>query len=186
MRIKEKLHYFLDRLRGEVPTATLIKNGLQVGTGFHRMGECIIDPGHCWHIRIGNNVTLAPRVHILAHDASMHQALGYTRIANVNIGDVVFIGAGSIIMPGVTIGSNVIVGAGSCVTKDIPDDQVWAGNPARFLSTTQDFLEKHRQALEDENVPKYGEEYTLRRNVSDELRQKMFEETRAAKTGYVV
>ena len=89
-------------------------------------------------------------------------------------------------MPGVTIGSNVIVGAGSCVTKDIPDDQVWAGNPARFLSTTQDFLEKHRQALEDENVPKYGEEYTLRRNVSDELRQKMFEETRAAKTGYVV
>lgn len=39
MSIGEKLHYFLDRLRGEVPTARLVKNGLQVGTGFHRMGE---------------------------------------------------------------------------------------------------------------------------------------------------
>lgn len=186
MGVKEKLHCFLDRLRGEVPTATLVKNGLQVGTGFHRMGECIIDPGHCWHIRIGNNVTLAPRVHILAHDASMHRALGYTRIANVLIGDDVFIGAGSIILPGVTIGSNVIVGAGSCVTKDIPEGEVWAGNPARFITTTHAFLEKHRQALQDPAVPKYGEEYTLRQNVSDGLRRKMREETQAAKTGYVV
>lgn len=44
-----------------------------------------------------------------------------------------FIGMKSIILKGVTIGKHSIVGAGSVVTKDIPDDEIWAGNPARFI-----------------------------------------------------
>lgn len=44
-----------------------------------------------------------------------------------------FIGAHTIILKGVTVGENSIVGAGSVVTKDIPDNQIWAGNPARFI-----------------------------------------------------
>ena len=44
-----------------------------------------------------------------------------------------FIGAGSIILKGVTIGSKSIIGAGSVVTKDVPDEEIWAGNPARFI-----------------------------------------------------
>lgn len=44
-----------------------------------------------------------------------------------------FVGAHSIILKGVTIGERVIVGAGSVVTKDIPDDEIWAGNPAKFI-----------------------------------------------------
>lgn len=43
------------------------------------------------------------------------------------------IGAGSVILCGITIGKNVMVGAGSVVTKNIPDNEVWVGNPARFL-----------------------------------------------------
>ena len=43
------------------------------------------------------------------------------------------IGANSTILPGVTIGANAMIGAGSVVTKDIPDNTVWIGNPARFL-----------------------------------------------------
>jgi acetyltransferase-like isoleucine patch superfamily enzyme len=49
------------------------------------------------------------------------------------IGDDVFIGANVIILKGVTIGNKSIVGAGSVVTKDIPDNQIWAGNPAKFI-----------------------------------------------------
>lgn len=47
-----------------------IENGLTIGKDCHIMGECIIDPGHCFLITIGDRVTLAPRVHVLAHDAS--------------------------------------------------------------------------------------------------------------------
>ena len=76
--------------------------GLQVGDNFQMMQGCIIDDAHCWMISIGNNVTLAPNVHILAHDASTKLGIGYTRVAGVTIGNNVFIGAGSIILPGVT------------------------------------------------------------------------------------
>ena len=79
----------------------LKENGLKVGDNFNMLPECIIDYSHCWHITIGDNVTFAPRVHILAHDASTKMYLNYTKIKNVMIGNNVFIGTSSIIMPGV-------------------------------------------------------------------------------------
>ena len=58
------------RLRGEVTTQELVNRGLKVGKNFSRMNQAIIDDSHTWLIEIGDDVTLAPRVHILAHDAS--------------------------------------------------------------------------------------------------------------------
>ena len=51
----------------------------------------------------------------------------------ISIGNDVFIGANSIILKGVTIGDKSIIGAGSIVTKDIPCNEIWAGNPAKFI-----------------------------------------------------
>jgi acetyltransferase-like isoleucine patch superfamily enzyme len=51
----------------------------------------------------------------------------------IYIDDNVFIGAGSIILKGVRIGKNSVVGAGSVVRKNIPDNEVWFGNPAQFV-----------------------------------------------------
>ena len=102
--------------------------------------EVIIVSSHTWHIEIGDDVTLAPRVHILAHDASTKMHLNYSRIGKVKIGNRVFVGAGSIILPGVKIGDNVVVGAGSVVSRNIPNGQVVAGNPARIICTIGDFL----------------------------------------------
>lgn len=61
----------------------------------------------------------------------------------------VFIGSNSIIFPNVKIGSNVIIGAGSIVTRDIPDNSVVAGNPARVIESFDKYLEKRRKNNED-------------------------------------
>ena len=170
------------RLRGEYTTEKLISMGMTVGKNFGRLNGVILDPSHCWLIEIGDNVTLAPRVHILCHDASTKGFLGYTKIGRVTIGNDVFIGAESVVLPGVTIGNNVIVGANSTVTHDVPDGVVVAGSPARVICTLEEYLVKERARME--SAPCYGEEYTLRQNVSMEKRM----EQKAAldgKIGYI-
>ena len=68
----------LNKIRGEQSIDKLKKRGLKIGKNTTIMSGVIIDPSHCWHISIGNNVILAPRVHILAHDASTKLFLNHT------------------------------------------------------------------------------------------------------------
>lgn len=177
--IKELLY----RLRGDFTTEKLISMGMTVGSNFNRLHGVILDPGHCWLIQIGDNVTMAPNVHILCHDASTKQFLGYTKIGRVTIGDNVFIGAESVVLPGVTIGSNVIIGANSTVTHDIPENSVAVGSPARVICTLEEYLNKERSRME--SAPCYGEEYTLRQNVSTEKRMEQKADLEG-KIGYIV
>ena len=90
MNILKELIY---RLRGECTTEKLIKMGMTVGKNFKRLNNVLIDDSHAWLITIGDNVTPAPRVHILAHDASTKNLIGYTKIGTVSIGNNVFIGS---------------------------------------------------------------------------------------------
>lgn len=170
------------RLRGEYTTEKLISMGLQVGHHFKRLNGVILDPGHCWLIEIGDYVTMAPRVHILCHDASTKTFLGYTKIGRVTIGNHVFIGAESVILPGVTIGNNVVIGANSTVTSDIPENSVAVGSPARVICSLEEYLEKERNRMR--TAPCYGEEYTLRKNVSMEKRMQQKQELNGKK-GYI-
>ena len=160
------------RFSGEYTTERLVSMGMKVGKNFKRLNGVILDPGHCWLIEIGDNVTMAPRVHILCHDASTKQFLGYTKIGRVTIGDNVFIGAESVILPGICIGNNVVIGANSTVTYNIPDNSVVAGCPARVISTLDKYLEKEKKRMSIS--PFYEEDYTLRKNVSmaKRMRQK--------------
>ncbi len=173
------------KLRGEVPTEVLIQNGLKVGKNFNRFSGVIIDDSHCWLITIGDNVTIAPRGHILAHDASTKNETGYTRIGMVSIGNDVFIGAESVILPNVSIGNKVIVGAGSVVTKDVPDNSVVAGNPAKIISTYEDFMAKRTQEME--HTVKFDETYTMRSNeFNDSKKQEMIQKLKENNgVGYV-
>lgn len=170
------------RLRGEYTTEKLIKMGMKVGQNFSRLNGVILDPSHCWLIGIGDNVTMAPRVHILSHDASTKQFLGYTKIGRVTIGDNVFIGAESVVLPGVTIGSNVIIGANSTVTHDIPDGMVVAGSPAKIICTLEEYLNKEKKRMQD--APCYDAHYTLGKNVSMEKRMQQKKEL-TGKIGYI-
>ena len=171
------------RLRGDHTTEKLIKNGLQVGENFNRMVGVIIDPSHCHHITIGDNVTLAPRVHILAHDASLKTFIGYSRIGNVVIGNRVFIGADSVVMPGVMIGDDVIIGANSTITKSIPSGSVVVGSPARIICSTEELIQKHRNLMS--NRPIYNSSYSFRNNPSDEMKKQMRTDLSDMLPGYI-
>lgn len=182
--LKKYIKRIIHKVRCEVNIDQLINDGLKVGQNFRFNEFCTIDPSHCWLIEIGNDVVFAPKVHILAHDASMWNDTGYTRIAPVKIGDNVFVGAGAIIMPGVTLGNNVIVGAGSVVTKSFPNDSVIAGNPARMICNYEEYINRH---LENQNnKPVYSEKYTARnKDLTDEMKKEMLDALKENGFGYV-
>ena len=160
------------KIRGTFNINQLVKDGLKIGNNVNIMGECIIDPGHCWLIEIGDNVTLAPRVHVLAHDASTKKFLGYTRIAKVKIGNNVFVGAGSIILPSVTIGDNVIIGAGSVVTKNCNTNGIYVGNPAKKIADFDEYIEKHKNNICSGEYPVFDESYKIG-DITDIMKDEM-------------
>ncbi|PWR07669.1 capsule biosynthesis protein CapG [Micromonospora acroterricola] len=97
-----------------------------------------------WLITLGDNVYVTAGVQFVTHDGGTlilrrdHPDLEWT--APISIGDDVYIGVRTIILPGVRIGDRCIVGAGSVVTRDIPDNSVAAGVPARVLKSTDEYL----------------------------------------------
>lgn len=107
-------------------------------------------------VTIGDRVTITSGVRILTHDGSTSLVRNpsgrrYQRYAPVHIGNDVFIGINTIILPGVKIGSNVIVGAGSVVTKNIPDGAVVAGNPARQITSFDSFCKRVEQSCANDS-----------------------------------
>ena len=87
-------------------------------------------------ITFGDNCQLGPNVAVYTAGHPLHpdsRNSGYEYGIDVTIGDNVWIGGSSVILPGVTIGSNSVIGAGSVVTKDIPEWSLAAGNPARVI-----------------------------------------------------
>jgi len=83
-------------------------------------------------VTIGNDVALANEAYVM--DTSSHGIEGRPpKAAAVSIGDGTWVGARAIVLPGVTIGRRVVVGAGAVVTRDVPDEVMVAGNPARVV-----------------------------------------------------
>lgn len=148
-----------------------VKVGMKIGTGCDINPGLIVDHSHCWLIEIGNNVTIAPHVYLLAHDASIHRTLGHSRIGKVILKDGSFIGARALIMPGVTVGENAIVAAGSIVTKSVEKGKVVGGNPAKVICTVEDLLTKHKAAME--TAPRYDEKWLIQNGITAEMKQKM-------------
>jgi acetyltransferase-like isoleucine patch superfamily enzyme len=94
-------------------------------------------------ITIGDHVTITSGVSFVTHDGGVwvfrEKYPDVDVIAPITIGNNVFIGIRSIIMPGVTIGDNCVIGAGSIVTRSIPSNYVAVGSPARCLKTIDEY-----------------------------------------------
>lgn len=107
---------------------------IEVGKNFFANYNCmIIDVAK---VTIGENCMMAPNVAIYTAGHPIHPAArnsAYEYGIEVTIGDNVWLGGNTVVVPGVHIGSNVVIGAGSVVTKDIPDWSVAVGNPCRVV-----------------------------------------------------
>lgn len=113
-----------------------------------------------WLITIGNNVHITADVRFLTHDGGtliLKKEMpdpGFVITGNIVVGNDTYIGIRSIILPGVKIGNRCIIGCGSIVTKDIPDNSVAVGVPAKVIGTVDGYLDKIKDIMDDKN-PRY-------------------------------
>ncbi len=109
-------------------------SNIEVGENFFaNYNLTVLDVGK---VTIGDNAQIAPNVSIYTAGHPVYpdsRNSGYEYGIDISIGDNVWIGGNTCILPGVHIGNNVVIGAGSVVTKDIPDNVIAAGNPCRVI-----------------------------------------------------
>ncbi len=130
---RKVLHLLARNVIGDIFRVWLFKlMGVHIGKNVYIGVDCFIDDIYSELITIEDEVIISFRATIVAHD----QAYNPERIGKVLIRKNSFIGAGSIILPGVTIGEGAIVGAGAVVTKDVAPGTVVGGVPARPLNKT--------------------------------------------------
>ncbi|MCR8659366.1 sugar O-acetyltransferase [Paenibacillus endoradicis] len=112
---------------------------IHVGENFYANFDCVFLD--VCEIRIGDNCFIAPGVHIYTATHPLNAKLRITGAEYgkpVTIGHNVWIGGRSVINPGVTIGNNVVIASGSVVTKDVPDNVVVGGNPAKIIKQIEE------------------------------------------------
>ncbi len=127
------------------------KIGVNMGENIHLYGT--IGWGtEPWIITLGNNVHITNGVRFVTHDGGTllfrHLVPDLEITKPIVIGNDVYIGNNVIILPGVTIGNKVIIGAGAIVSRDIPDNSVAVGVPAKVIKTADEYFEKiQRESL---------------------------------------
>ncbi|UOE94978.1 sugar O-acetyltransferase [Alkalihalobacillus sp. LMS39] len=105
-----------------------------VGENFFANFDCIILD--VCEVRFGDNCMLAPNVQIYTATHPLHpieRNSGREYAKPISFGNNVWIGGSAVINPGVTVGDNVVIASGAVVTKDVPDNVVVGGNPAKII-----------------------------------------------------
>ena len=147
-------------LDSKTRTKYLVKHNVFAGVGKNFFFQPRKIPADPKLIKFHNNVVVTSGVLFITHDVSdfMLNNMGLSRFYKYQSGCIevknnVFIGSNTIILPNVRIGNNVMIGAGSVVTKDVPDNSVVAGNPARVIESFDEYLEKRNK--KEENMIEY-------------------------------
>lgn len=132
----------IKKIFGKTGEELFVEQPFHCDYGFNiEVGENFLANAHCTlldvcPIVIGDDCLLAPNVGIYTAGHALDPELRRQHAefgAPVTIGNNVWIGAGSIVLPGVTIGNDVVIGAGSLVTKDIPDGVLALGHPCEII-----------------------------------------------------
>lgn len=175
---------FIDKKIKNMRIQHWIKQGAVIGADFQLERNAFLDSSFPWLITIGNNVTLAPDSLVLCHDGSTKKAIGYSKVGRVTIGNNVFVGAKSVILPNTTIGDNVVIGAGSIVHGVIPSDVVVAGAPAKVIGDIESFIEKNDNRRN--NGFTFDISYTNKGNITEEKKQEMKHKLSHSTNGFIV
>ncbi|MCA0931062.1 acyltransferase [Lutimonas saemankumensis] len=142
--LKKKYYNFMISISGSEKRAKIYRKvyGVSIGKNVRFTGkpEWGTEP---YLISIGNNVTVTQHVAFITHDGGVglfrKEYPGINVFGRITIGDNVFIGARTIFLPGVTVGNNVVIAAGSIVTKDVKENSVIAGAPAKKLKSLDEY-----------------------------------------------
>lgn len=165
MKIKTLWRELRKRWKGSLAIAK--ENGMTIEEGVTVMGDVNFG-SEPYLITLRRKCRITNGVIFITHDggtwAFRHRWDEYKDVikyGRIEVGAESFIGARSIIMPGVKIGHNCVVGAGSVVTKDIPDESVVCGVPAKVVCTTKEYAEKCKIAMEAE-LPGFDQELYMK------------------------
>lgn len=148
---KPFIHPLADVKSGKIGEGTriwqyvVILSKAQIGENCNINCHCFIEND----VRIGNNVTVKSGVYlwdglVIEDNVQIGPNVTFTNdkyprakqpftLQRTTLRKNASIGAGSIILGGITIGENAMIGAGSVVTKDVPPNELWLGNPAKFI-----------------------------------------------------
>lgn len=122
-------------------------------------------------ISIGNNCQITAGVKFFTHGgggAIRKEHPKFDCFGKVTIGDYVYIGNNSLIMPGVTIGNNVLIAAGSVVTKSVPSNVVIGGNPAKIICSIEDYIKNNMQYNTNSKGLSYKDKKALLLNLPED------------------
>lgn len=144
----KKFKYILKQLEGLFYSNE--KNAFKAGV---KLGKNNFIASKFWSsepylIEVGNNCQITNGVRMFTHGGGGAVRLKYEKFdcfGKIKIGNYVYIGTNSLIMPGVQIDDNVLIAAGSVVTNSIPSNVVVGGNPAKIICTIDQYIEKNMQ-----------------------------------------
>lgn len=148
-KITKKIELLLANRNYESKRKYLIKKGAVVGEGTRLNCKVSAFGTEPYLITCGKDCLFAGGVQFLTHDGGIKvlnclnkfNGKRMSKMAQIKLGDNVYIGQNAMVMPGVTIGNNVIIGAGAVVTHNIPDNVVAAGVPAIVKKSLDEYYE---------------------------------------------
>ena len=158
--VKDMLNKIKRAIFGDYKLA--VKAGMHVGNGVSVMGGCFFG-SEPYLITLHDNVRLSHNVCFVTHDGGtwafrdMDKYSDVIKYGAIEIGERTFVGANVTIMPGVKIGERCVIGSGSVVTKDVPDNSVACGVPAKIIMTTEEYAEKCLAEMKPYDKKRYSE-----------------------------